>query len=208
MSAAGILAAGAAVFNFVDLIDGPGGIDGIDNGAFDITGEISWDASLVSGGWTVDGITLDASAEDNYFAYLDGGNGGLGVCKNIGTVGGIDDQCDPRSDDNVQALETLVLSFSKDVKITEIILRDEDHDLFVYNNSIEFMGQTASGTYFVGVSNLNIFGSGSLWDFTIGIPTQFYISSITVEVIPLPAAGLMLLTSLGGLYLARRRKKA
>ncbi|MCB1312563.1 MAG: VPLPA-CTERM sorting domain-containing protein, partial [Sedimentitalea sp.] len=37
---------------------------------------------------------------------------------------------------------------------------------------------------------------------------QFYIGAATVAPVPVPAAGLLLLTALGGLGVARRRRKA
>ena len=61
--------ASAATFDFVELIDGVGGI-----------GESTWDGSSVSGGWTVEGITVDASGTRGD-AYLDAGTAGLGVCQ-------------------------------------------------------------------------------------------------------------------------------
>lgn len=190
-------AASAATFNFATLAN--------------TIGEGVWSFSTVSGGWTQDGITVYASATTGE-AYLDSGfgspllNAGLGVCQTWDSAG----LCTPSSDDNVQAGETLVLSFSTKVQIDQIILRDANHNLFVLNDTISFTGQSASGLYTVGIgSTFLTFGQGTLWNFEVGgrVLKDFYIASITVSAVPLPAGGLLLLTALGGMAVARRRRK-
>ena len=190
-------AASAAVFDFATLAN---------------SGEGVWSLSAVSGGWTQGGITVYASATGGADAYLDAGFGsplklaGLGVCKIWDTTTG---QCIPNSDDNVQIGETLILSFSTKVQIDQIVLRDAEHVLFVLNDTINFVGQNASGLYTVGIGNPFLtFGQGTLWSFNIGgrTPRDFYIASITVSAVPLPAGGLLLLTALGGIAAVRRRK--
>lgn len=187
---AGAVSANAVTYDFEAYADGTYG-----EGVFD---GVAWNGNL-AGGST--GLTVTASGGDD-FAYLDAGGAGLGVCTIIDGA----DQCNPTSDDNVQLGETLILTFSEDVKITSILLRNATHGLFEALDFINFDGDN-SGTYTVGLGG---FGGvfGSLWEFTIGDPIEFYIASITVSPIPVPAAGLMLLTGLGGMFFARRRRKA
>ena len=193
-------AASAATFDFATLANAGEGI-----------WSTNLNPSIVAGGWTQDGITVFPSATGGADAYLDAGFGsplkpaGLGVCKIWDAAG----QCTPSSDDNVQTGETLILSFSTKVQIDQIVLRDAEHVLFVLNDTINFVGQNASGLYTVGLGNPFLtFGQGTLWSFNIGgrSPKDFYIASITVSAVPLPAGGLLLLTALGGIAAVRRRK--
>ena len=216
----GAFAAQAATFDFVDLIDGPGGIDGNPATPGDTTGESTWSTSSVAGGWTVDGITLDAVAGSLkgpiYDPYLDADAAGLGVCSTLGDSGGFD--CAGSSDDNVTFGEILVLDFSEAVSLTDLVLRHQNHDLFgastVYANLAIEIYNFATGLFEVyaqGSSDLSDWGAHDLWGFQVagdGAAYDFYISSITVAPVPLPAGGLLLLTALGGIGLARRKRKA
>lgn len=198
MVVAGAFSANAAVFDFAALADGlDGGSEGV------------W-SSVIGGGWTQGGVTVWASAAGTDDAYLDSGNAGLGVCSVWDKAG----QCTPGDDDNVDytmadGYETLQLRFSNSVEITEIVLRDSIHNEYVLNDDIWFNGDNAWGLYTVGIDGTDVFGSGSFWSFEVGSDpsSQFYISSITVAVVPLPAGGLMLLTALGGIAVAKRRWK-
>jgi len=212
-SIAGSLAAQATTFNFANLAD--------------TIGESTWETSSVSGGWTIDGITVDASATtrdgDPASAYLDRGNAGLGVCS--GTITATY-QCDPANDDNIGTspggandnydnYETLVLDFSQEISLTSLTLRDSNHNLLNTNDEIWIYNATLgyAAYFYVGVSNLLDWGIGSTWWFEMALapnhtPTEFYISAINVSPVPVPAGGLLLLTALGGMAAARRRRKA
>lgn len=192
--------ASAATYDFISLIEG-GGVDG-DGGTNDTTGESTWGGSSVSGGWTVDGITLNAWSNEGD-AYLDSNTAGLGVC------GSWDDdyQCDPTSDDNVQVDEVLYLYFSEVVLLTDLILRQADHSLFEDGQSIMVSNGYVTDAFVVGFSNLLDWGSSAKWSFWTDAKDgnrEFYISSVSV--VPVPAAGLLLLTALGGTMALRRRK--
>ena len=212
-SIAGGLAAQATTFNFANLAD--------------TTYESAWEGSTVSAGWTIDGLTVGASATtrdgDPASAYLDGGNAGLGVCS--GTITATY-QCDPSNDDNTGTspgsaitdytnYETLVLDFSHEISLTSLTLRGSNHALLSAGDEIWIYNATANySAYFtVGLSNLLDWGMGSTWWFEMArapyhTPTEFYISSLSASPIPLPAGGLLLLTALGGMAAARRRRKA
>jgi len=198
---AGAVSAGAAVFDFAALANSP------------TAGEGDWGDIVGAGGWTQGGITVYAGAANaGADAYLDknfaGRDAGLGVCQySVGTPG----QCSPSNDDNVQFGETLILSFSKVVRITNIVLRDANHYLYSLGDAINFSGASGSGLYTVGPTGValsNVFGNGTSWNFTTAFSGQFYISSISVAAVPVPAAGLMMLTGLGGIFAFRRRRKA
>ena len=216
--------ASAATFDFVDLIDGPGGVDGIANGAGDINGESSWSDSLVSGGWTKDGITLDVTASGSEWSdgFLDAGAAGLGVCSSEkGCVSG--DSGAVTGDDNLGfvggassgVLETLFLTFSKEVRITDLILRDADHNELVDGDLFwiaELGGELAYTAGGVDLSGLGAYGMFTIErrinsDGSAKGP-ELYISAMTVSAIPLPAGSLLLITGMGGIAALRRRRKS
>ena len=203
----GTIAAQAAVFDFADITD-------------TLVGEGTWDNQVGPLGLTDAGITVMAGAavadgSQPAWAYLDGGNAGLGVCS--ATITGAA-QCDPASDDNVGvnagggSVEQLSLNFSEEVTLFSLILRDSTHNLLADGTSILItnIADSFSANFTVGVSNLLDWGSSTDWGFQVNadLDPEFYISKIHVSPVPLPAGGLLLLAALGGLTAARRRRKA
>ena len=173
---------------------------------------------------TVDGIQANAtgrSADGStaYFAYMDSGNAGLGVCQALTSS----NQCTPSSDDNVTYLESLILTFDQEVNIESISFINGDHGTnFLGDFNLAIDDSTAetfslahtfstviTGTEFI-FTNLN-----SLGDSARSNEYQFYISAMDVSVItpttssvvPVPAAAWLFASGLLGLVgVARRRK--
>ena len=221
----GAQGASAATFNFVDIADG-GSFTDTDN-VGQTGGEADWD-TIVGAGLgildTVSGISVvgSASASDNssLVAYFDSGNAGLGVCGVLTGSG----QCNPSNDDNVGALggssnsgdstfETLILTFSESVNLTDVLFRSEGHHVFNGTVTINNTSTVISGGSWLGSLIGSVFtfqydpidcGGGT----GCGSSNEFYIEAATVAPVPVPAAGLLLLTALGGLGVMRRRRKS
>jgi len=201
----------------------------------DIDGEAGHSA-LVK---TEDGVTVTATAfetgneQNSYYAYLDGSSygepGGLGVCKTLGVVAGVADQCTPSNDDNVQFGETLRLSFENAVSINGISFLNGEHvakfrswttdtnpDSYVDTQvKITVDGSTThivDLAAYVDFNDLGIDLSGSVFDFSVAYnydylayapANQFYISGVSV---PAPAPLALLALGLMGFAAASRKK--
>ena len=170
---------------------------------------------------TQGGITIQATASgfEGSLAYLDAvafsddRPAGLGACH--GFTGGEPPQCDPSSEDNVTSGETLTLSFFSDtalanpltVVLDPTFFRDADHfGTFVVGNMITITDASGTTTY-----QLPLLGefttplTGNTFDFTY-YNTEFYIGSVTVSAVPLPAALPLFLSALAGLAFVGRRR--
>ena len=197
---------------------------------------------------TQDGITVNATASihppnddqltaDPFMDSLSGGKpAGLGVCStgfdaagtdgDSGDYGGIS-RCSTQysgspkdsGDDNLVFPEILTLSFSKDVWLQDLMIRDANHEMvtgsILVGSSalpldeghpglveLDVIAGVVQDTYAAGFSNLFYFtSSGSRQG------DEIYLEVLTAD-IPLPAAGWLLLGGLGGLAAMKRRKKA
>lgn len=145
---------------------------------------------------------VDVQFYSSNYAYFDSGDAGLGVCKILDN----NDQCSPSNDDNVTSGEWLDLHFGVSSNIAGFVFRDADHNildddrtlLFAYNHN------GWASTTFADLASWSMDGITSIQMAYGGVKAeQFYLSG---TVVPLPAGGLLLLTGLGGLAVARRRK--
>jgi hypothetical protein len=206
-------------------------------------GEGFWNAKFPAAGhfYNVSGTGVAASAtgniNQNSGAYLDGPAGmpasaGLGVCSTATTCAGTNDDNVGRLGDALNGLpETLRLTFTTQVKVTDLFFKNEDHGAFVGSLKINGLTFTTSATGELTAAVLTAAGlaSGSIFDFlSFGgnddrLHKDFYLSTITVESCgptgagctpppgtPLPGALPLFVTGLGGLGLLgwRKRKKA
>ena len=119
----------AASFDFANIADTFASAGG--------SGESAWTSFT----WTDDGITLTATARNlantntsPYYAYMDAGNAGMGVCKSLlgGAIPNVgrdskSNQCAPASDDNLTLGEVLVWEFSEEVSL-DLELINGSHD--------------------------------------------------------------------------------
>ena len=194
----------AATFDFAAIADGDNsyGLSGGEQGASSLT-------------FNKDGLSVTATGfnginNDPYFAYLDAGTAGLGVCQNITDKA----QCTPSSDDNVTFEETLKLVFDQKVTIDTTTFVNGDHRTDFEGDFTLSIDSGAAVTY----SLINIFEmdlTGTTFEFynpnsgggsTVSNNQQFYINTLDVTAVPVPAAAWLFGSGLIGLVgIARRR---
>jgi hypothetical protein len=163
-------------------------------------------------------ITFSASyGADDAYAYFDD-KGGLGVCQVLDG----DNECVVANDDNLNMFEQVTMSFDTAQTVSNLSFLGMFH-MNILNPNRTLMYSVNGGAYvtttFGALSSLvledvtsisfAVDPNGSGWH---GLPKgkRFYVSGMTIDPspIPLPAGALLVLTGLGALGLARRRKIA
>jgi len=199
--------ASAAVFDFGAIANGneygAESISFTDNGV-----------TVTATGWA--GLNPTGTTPD-YFAYLDSGNAGLGVCQNLNG-----DQCAPTSDDNVTYTETLRLVFDHEVTIDGIIFVNGDHNTDFAGNfilTVDGISDTYALTNDFALPDLfgtvfEFYNPNSGGDSNVSNNQQFYINELTTgtrgldepPAVPIPAAVWLFGSGLLGLVAVARRK--
>lgn len=193
-------------FNFSEIADGDSsyGVDGREQGASSLTFTKNG-VSVTTTGFNTNTPSID------YFAYLDSGNAGLGVCQQLN---GDNDQCKIGSDDNVTYNESLKLVFNETVTINETVFKNGSHGTrFDGDFQLSIDGGPAitialtnifstplTGQEFI-FSNPNI-GGGS----NVSNTQQFYISNLDVAPVPIPAAVWLFGSGLIGIIRFKNKK--
>jgi hypothetical protein len=163
----------------------------------------------------VDGITVTATAalptDSAYLdSYFEGRPGGLGVCQHLDSH----NQCTPSDDDNLTTnghTEVLILTFSQEVTMTQILIRNGLHDT-------DFNDPSGNPYYFTLNGNPydlthtfippDPYGTGTVFSFTAPEGTtdnaRMYIEKITFTKVPEPSALLLIGGGIVGIALVRR----
>ena len=168
--------------------------------------------------FTRDGISATTTGFNGvtgavYSAYLDssfsGREGGLGVCQILNG-----DQCAPSSDDNVTTNESLLLTFDQLVTIDTTTFVNGNHGTMFSNDFQLSIDGGAMMTYaLTNVFTTNL--TGTTFEFfnpnmgggsAVSNDQQFYINTLEVTAVPVPAAVWLFGTGLIGLVGVARRK--
>ncbi len=168
---------------------------------------------------TEDSITLDATGQSadgkqDYYAYMDSGYAGLGVCKVLTTS----DQCSPSSDDNVTFDERLRLSFSQPVSLSDVTFINGYHHS-TFDGIFQLSVDGAPATTYDLTSHFSTDLTGTTFDFVnpniqggsyVSNEYQFYIGSVNVTAspVPVPAAGWLFVSGILGLIGVSTHRKA
>lgn len=212
------VSAHAATFDFANIAEGLASSATLDSYTGSVgSGPFSGELGATNLNFSSGSIGLTASANfggGSIAAYLDsysgGKPGGLGACQNL--TGGL--QCNPNSDDNVTTNESLKLEFDQVVTINSTTFRNGNHGTSftgVFDLTID--GFTTFGITLAHLYNVPLTGTS----FTFSNPNvgggsgvsndkQFYIETMEVAAVPVPAAVWLLSSGLLGIIGVARRK--
>jgi hypothetical protein len=133
------------------------------------------------------------------YAYLDSGNAGLGVCALLSRSA----QCIPSSDDNVTAREAVYVDVSGDNTISSGFFRTANHGKLTGDLDYSVDG----GTNWLTANVLDgLFDFGGVAFDNIGFKytgKEFYVSSLDISAVPIPAGFFLLAGALSLLGLKK-----
>ena len=211
------LTAGAASAVTINAADEANGLNGGGGERAELDNYVWNNANTGGLAVTLTGFTSSGSTEG--VPYFDSATGGLGVCgvpypaggggitqADLDALGGGTGDCG--SDDSLQSGESVTMSFGGSVTITNLMFNDHGNSLSGKNVRISADGyagadysfDTVGGETFANVSWIT-------FSYATNNGNRFYFESASVNPIPLPAGAVLMLTGLGGLAIARRRRK-
>lgn len=178
-------------------------------------GESAWDSlNLTYSGFSV---SISATKDGNAaFAYLDSGNGGLGVCGEVYDILDANkitnsdaNLCNPGSDDNVTVGESLFLTFDTNVIIENLWFNnnhDTDHSLLGDTVTLDGSNYTFDngGVYQPSAVNSSFYlAAGTTFEIAY-FDEPFYLERMQIKV-PETSSLILLLVGMLGLSLLRKR---
>ena len=187
------------IFNFISMADGA-------------YGEGAWNPLVLNIGGTTMTITGHATddtptSDVTQYAYLDSGNAGLGVCKDVlntalvGTkvASRTANNCNPSSDDNTTTNEYLKFVFSSNVTINNFWFNNNHDGGFDSGDTVNINGSIRNVATGVvgGINGIGPFNVTAGTAFKVKFSNeQFYISGMEVtNNVPDDATTLVLLTA-------------
>lgn len=209
----------ASVFNFGDYADGSNSngstfSNSLGNSGLGEFGYESYSA-------TNDGVTVTASGSyvdgsgttQSAFAYMDSywnNRAGLGVCKVLSSGS----QCNPGSDDNITTNEVLKLVFDTTVSLDGLRFVNGDHYTDFTGDFQIRIDEDDSLLYTLSLAEYPLLSSyiGRTFEFislaslSSGVDQEFYLNTLNVSTVPLPAAAWLFGSALLGFFGLSRRK--